>query len=169
MVSFEIDDDLPGRREMFTYAAEKRAFINTVLLLKVILIGSGITEEPVFWIDEREKEEWEQSELLTDWGELFTMGIRGIKLPLRETKFGTSVNSRSELTLSSFCNWRGFDFSNANVSRSVFYTVMMNDVVFNYHIFESFFGNAVLRNVHFVQEDLTNALFSNSLLVNCSL
>ena len=134
MVSFEIDDDLPSRREMFTYAAEKRAFINTVLLLKVILIGAGITEEPVFWIDEREKEEWEQSELLTDWGELFTMGIRGIKQPLRETKFGTSVNSRSELTLSSFCNWRGFDFSNANVSRSVFYTVMMNDVVFNYHI-----------------------------------
>ena len=162
-------DDQPGLREMFTYAAEKRAFINTALLLKVILIGGGITGEPVFWINDREKEEWEQSELLTDWGELFTIGIRGIELPVRERGLGICVNYRYELTFSSYCNWGSFDFSRTNVSRSVFYTVTMDKASFSQNsVFESFFGNSVLRSVDFTQADLTNALFSNCLLENCN-
>ena len=161
--------NLSGRREMFTYAAAKRAFINTALLLKVILIGSGLTDEPVFWIDNKEKEEWEQSELLTDWGELFTMGIRGIKLPLRDTKLGTSVDSREELTFSSFCNWSGFDFSNANVMRCLFNTVMMNDVSLSQnYVYETTFVNSVLHNADFYQSDLSRTLFSNSFLENCN-
>ncbi len=163
--------DVGDASSMFTYEAYKRAFINLSLLLKAIMIGAEIKEEPTLWTDEKEREEWEQSDLLSDWSSLFTMGVNGVWPIPKNIEWDEIRGLRFErITFSSFTDWSGFSFNKANVSKAVFFTNTLEQVSFaGKDLNGAFFGNAVLTKVDFSGANLTSTMFSNVLLTDCNL
>ncbi|MBR3171715.1 MAG: pentapeptide repeat-containing protein [Lachnospiraceae bacterium] len=161
--------DVGSGSSMFTYEAYKRAFINLSLLLKSVMIGAMIEEEPTFWIDEKEKEEWEQSDLLCDWSELFTMGVSWMQPQM--TKYGWGVDkglALTRITFASFSDWSGFSFSKSRVRDAVFFTDKLEQVSFaGKDLKGACFANSILTEVDFSGADLSLVQFNTSLLRDC--
>lgn len=155
---------------MFAYEVYKRTLINLSLLLKAIMIGAMIVEEPTIWKDEKEREKWEQSDLLRDWSGLFTMGVKSISPQMKTIRMRSDEeDALKKITFSSFSNWSRFSFNKAQVKDAVFFTDILEQVSFvGKNLSGAYFGNSVLTDVDFSGANLSNARFADSLLSDCN-